>query len=129
MSCLPGIDENDEKRDVWTCNPAYVNITTPSESPCIFAFKIIPGQMQWSKMHSRRLELNITLQELTDFDCPDDDQPATTRRLQDDAVAPADATGTDDQATAPTPDPTPTSTPTPAASSSADEPTEEEAES
>jgi len=78
--------------------------------------------MQWSKMHSRRLELNITLLELKNFDCPDDDQPAATRRLEEGTVAPADTTATD-QGTATTPDAT--SAPT----SSAAEPTEEGAES
>jgi len=42
MSCLPGEDENGEARKVWTCNPSYVNNTVPSESPCVFKFKIDP---------------------------------------------------------------------------------------
>ena len=79
-------------------------------------------------MHSRRLELNITLVELTDFDCPDDDQPASARRLQDDAGTPADSTATEaDQGATPTPDETPA--PAPAPTSSAPAPAEEEAES
>lgn len=63
MSCEPGRDDNNEMRDVWNCNPSFVNNTEPSESPCIFAFKIVPDQMKWSLMHSRRLEISITLQE------------------------------------------------------------------
>jgi hypothetical protein len=79
-------------------------------------------------MHSRRLELNITLLELTDFDCPDDEQPVSARRLQDDAVTPADSTAPEvDQGVTPTPDETPA--PTPAPTSPAAEPAEEEAES
>lgn len=81
-------------------------------------------------MHSRRLELNITLLELTDFDCPDDDQPVSARRLQDDAGTPADSTAAQaDQAATPTPTPDETPATTPASTISAAEPAEEEAES
>ena len=84
-------------------------------------------------MHSRRLEINITLLELNDFDCPDDDQPAGPgRRLQDGTGGSADPAATEaDQGTTPTPDETPAATPdtAPAPTSSADQPGEEEAES
>lgn len=42
MSCTPGRDEDGDLPENWTCNPSYVNITEPSESPCVFAFKINP---------------------------------------------------------------------------------------
>jgi len=78
-------------------------------------------------MHSRRLELNITLLELTEFDCPDDEQPVSARRLQGEAGTPADSTATEaDQEATPTPDETPATTPAP--TSSAAEPADEEDE-
>lgn len=42
MSCTAGKDEDGELPENWTCNPSYVNNTKPSESPCVFAFKIVP---------------------------------------------------------------------------------------